>query len=165
MHMANQNLRMSEHTNQRALRATSVAQPATGNSLMARVRSSSFKYYIHDSCAELRIKLIGELTHADLAELNGCWRTAKTTLANRKLVLDLRSVKFIDAPAREWLAAMLDEGACYLPEDFLATCVPGHHRPHAEADSRSRKPGLFNRLAGLFRGTSGPAESSTTQAP
>lgn len=163
--MANQTLEMLEHTNQRSLRATSVAQPAIGSSSTARVRSSSFKYYIHDSCGELRLKLIGELTQADIAELNGCWSTAKTTLANRKLVLDLRSVKTVDEPARGWLAAMSDEGACYLPEDFLATCVPGHHRPHADLDSLARKLGLFARLASLFRGAKVAAESSTTQAP
>jgi hypothetical protein len=163
--MANQTVEMLEHTNQRSLRATAVAQPALGNSSTARVRSSSFKYYIHDSCAALRLKLIGELTQGDIAELNGCWRTARTTLANRKLVLDLRSLKTVDATARDWLGAMAQEGACYLPEDFLATCVPGEYRPRAEADLQLRKPGLLSRLAALFRGASVPAESSTTQAP
>jgi hypothetical protein len=162
--MANQIVKMMEHPTSRSLRANSVAQTAIGNPSTARVRSSSFKYYIHDSCAELRLKLIGELTHADIAELNGCWSTARTTLANRKLVLDLRSLKTVDEPARDWLAAMSEQGACYLPKDFLATCVPGHHVPHAEPDSPPRKPGLFTRLAALFRGTSVSAESSTTQA-
>jgi hypothetical protein len=163
--MVNQNLKMVEHTTQGSLRANPVAQPAIGNPSTARVRSSSFKYYIHDSCAELRLKLIGELTQADITELNGCWSTARTTLSNRKLILDLRSLKTVDEPARDWLAAMSEHGACYLPEDFLATCVPGHHALHAEPDSPPRKLGLFARLAALFRGTSVSAGSSTTQAP
>ncbi len=156
---------MAEHKTRGSLPANAVARPAVGNSKTARVRASSFKYYIHDSCPELRLKLIGEMTQADIGELNGCWRTAKTTLAKRKLVLDLRSLKMIDEAARHWVAQMSEAGACCVPEDFLATCVPGQRAPDTEADMAGRKIGLFNRLAALFRGAAvSAAGSSTTQA-
>lgn len=156
---------MAEHSTQRPLQTTLYQQPAIGNTPKARVRSSSFKYYIHDSCAELRLKLIGEMTESEVAELNGCWHTAKTTLGKRKLTLDLRSLKMVDEAARNWLAGFSDQGACYVPEDFLKTCVPGKRAPHAEQDARVRKSGLLAKVASLFRGANVPAaESSTTRA-
>jgi hypothetical protein len=142
-----------EQTTQNSLPAASPARPTLANLSTARVRSSSFKYYIHDGTDALRLKLIGEMTHADIAELRGCWRTAKTTLQGRKLVLDLRSLRTVDEPGKQWLAAMADEGACYVPQDYLATCVPGQASPHAEPASPLRKPSLFSRLASLFRGS------------
>lgn len=156
---------MAEQITQRSLRADPIAQTPINNPPTSRVRASSFKYYIHDSCAELRLKLIGEMTEADIAELKGCWRTAKTTLAKRKLVLDLRSLRMIDESARDWLAEMSRAGACCLPENFLATRVPGDRAPDLEAERAARKIGLFGRIAALFRGTAvSAAGSSTTQA-
>lgn len=156
---------MAEQTTPRPLRGNPVSQHAISKPGIGRVRASSFKYYIHDSCAEFRLKLTGEMAEPDIAELNGCWRTAKTTLSKRKLVLDLRSLKTIDEAARNWVAAMSDEGAHYVPEDFLKTCVPGQLLPGAEPDSPARKTGLFSRLTSLFAGASvSAADSSTTQA-
>ena len=149
---------MVEHTSQRSLPPSLPGEPARLST--ARVRSSSFKYYIHDGSGALRLKLIGELTQSDIAELNGCWRTAKTTLVGRKLVLDLRSLKTIDESGRCWIAAMAEEGACYLPEDYLVTCVPGQHAPHLEREASSPQSSLFSKLASFFRG----ARSSATQS-
>jgi hypothetical protein len=155
---------MVEHTNHSPLPATSAAQSALANLPTTRVRSSSFKYYIHDGNDALRLKLIGEMTQADVAELRGCWRTAKTTLKGRNLVLDLRLLKTVDELAKQWLTAMAEEGACYVPPDYLATCVPGQQSPHIEGTAAQRRPGLFSRLASLFRSARVSAESSTTQA-
>jgi ABC-type transporter Mla MlaB component len=156
---------MVEHTSQRSLRAALPAEPADANLSTTRVRSSSFKYYIHDASGALRLKLIGELKQADIAELSGCWRTARTTLAGRKLILDLRSLKMVDEAGRQWLAAMAQEGASCVPEDYLLTCIPGQHAPHLEREASAPRVSLFGKLVSFFRSAPGSAtQSSTRQA-
>jgi hypothetical protein len=70
---------------------------------------SSFKYYLHDNSDAFRFQLIGQLTAASLAELDGCWRTAQSCIAGRKVCLDLRGLNMIDEPARMWLKKFLSE--------------------------------------------------------
>jgi hypothetical protein len=79
-----------------------------------RRRASLLKFYIHDSASYFRLELIGELTENDIAELAGCWRTAKSSIAGRKLALDVRQLKAVDQAGRQWLSSMVREGACYI---------------------------------------------------
>ena len=140
---------------------TAAPAPAFSGAAKARVRSSSFKYYIHDSTDALRLKLIGEFTERDVTELNGCWRTARTTIGKRKLILDLRSLIVVDEAGKQWLASMSAEGACYLPEDYLLSCVAGQHAPVEEL-AMAKRPGIFRRLAALFGGPKIASTQSTT---
>ena len=157
---------MVEPSVHRGQTANAPAQaPALAGSAASHVRSSSFKYYIHDSTDALRLKLIGELTQADVTELNGCWRTARTTVAKRKLVLDLRALITVDETGKQWLASMSAEGANYVPEDFLLTCVAGQHAPPFKAPAASRNPGIFGRIASLLRGARVSSAQSSTQEP
>jgi hypothetical protein len=150
---------MPEPLGERAHAANAATGPVT-----ARVRSSSFKYYIHDSTDALRLKLIGEFTQADVTELNGCWRTARTTIGNRKLVLDLNTLVAVDEAGKQWLAAMSAEGACYVPEDYLLTCVAGQHAP-AQPAAPERRTGLWRRIASLFGSAKLASAKSSTQEP
>jgi hypothetical protein len=79
-----------------------------------RRRTSLLKFYIHDSAAYFRLELIGELTEIDIAELTGCWCTAKSSIAARKLALDVRQLKAVDEAGRQWLSSMIRDGACYI---------------------------------------------------
>ena len=117
------------------------------------LRSSSFKYYIHDGVATCRLQLIGELTESDLAELNGCWKTAKTTLGTRPLILDLRALESVDEAGKQWLAGMAQEGATCSPENYLRDLVAGRHIAGAEPSPTVPKPGLISRIVALVRGT------------
>ncbi len=116
------------------------------------LRSSLFKYYIHDGIAACRLQLLGQLTEADIRELNGCWRTAKTTLGARPLVLDLHALKSVDEAGKQWLAGMAQEGAVCMPESYLRDLVAGKHTGEVEVTVPRAKGGLLGRLAGLFRG-------------
>lgn len=113
------------------------------------LRSSCFKYYIHDGIDACRFQLIGDLTEADIAELEGCWRTAKTMLGNRKFLLDLRGLNSVDEAGTKWVSGMAAEGAEYM-----------RGAPPAEATSG---PGRFRNLAAMFRGRRAPS-SDPTQA-
>jgi len=77
------------------------------------VSRSLLRYYLHDGADAFRFEFIGKLSAMDLRELNGCWRTAKSSVAGRKLHLDLRQITDIDDSGRRWLTEMLAEGAEY----------------------------------------------------
>jgi len=126
----------------------------------ATVRSSLFKYYIHDSVESWRIQLLGELSEAEVGELNGCWSTAKTTLANRKLLLDLRNLKKIDESGKRWIISMANEGAVLLPETFLRDELAGHLAYSPD----TIRLNFFSRLVGLLRGSRAVPAPSSTQA-
>lgn len=84
------------------------------NTARDRRRASLLKFYIHDSAAFFRIELIGELTEIDLPELAGCWRTAESSVRQRKLALDVRQLRAVDPAGRQWLASMVRNGAQYI---------------------------------------------------
>jgi hypothetical protein len=126
----------------------------------SRVRSSVFKYYIHDSVDTLRFQLLGNLSEYDVSELNGCWNTAKTTLGKRKLVIDLRALKSADESGKEWLLSMANEGAIYLPESYFRTGLSGQNS--SPNSGGSRNVGILTKLISVFRPSRDlPAESYT----
>ncbi len=148
---------MAKLTSEKADREVVATNSAFGTHSKARICSSSVKYYIHDSTEACRLQLLGELSDSDVGELSGCWRTAKTTLGNRRLILDLRGLKTVGDAGRQWLVEMAKEGAIYLPDSYL--------RDGLSAPVSSKKdasPGLFNRLFSVLRGSRAiPAQSST----
>ncbi len=127
-------------------------EPVAAQRANSFVGGSHFRYYIHDAVAACRLQLIGELTEAEIGDLNGCWRTARTTLGSRPLILDLHALKSVDEAGKQWLAGMAQEGAVCSPEDYLRDLVAGKHAAGVEAAVPARKPGLFARIIGLLRG-------------
>jgi hypothetical protein len=113
--------------------------------------NNRFKYYIHDAVENCRLQIIGNFTQAHVPELTGCWRTARTTLGKRGLVLDLRAITGVDESAKQWIAIMSQEGAVCLPEEFLRTWLGSPQRVPVV------KPGLFSRVFAFLRGTRIPA--------
>jgi hypothetical protein len=139
--------RQSNYFGMSQAREAAAAKPS-GNS----VRSSYFRYYIHDGIKSCRLQLLGELTEAEVAELNGCWRTAKTTLGMRTLVLDLHALRSVDEAGKQWLASMAQEGAVCFPENYLRDLVAGRHMAGTETLPSQPRLGLLGRIVGLFRG-------------
>ncbi len=78
------------------------------------VSRSLLRYYLHDGTDAFRFELIGALSAMDLVELDGCWRTAKSSIAGRKVRLDLRQITDVDDSGRQWLTEMLTEGTEYI---------------------------------------------------
>lgn len=124
------------------------ANTATAGSA-AKPRSSVFKYYIHDGVDACRLQLIGELADADVPELTGCWKTARTILGNRKLVLDLRELSKTDEAGREWLLAMVREGASSLPESYFRDHLA---KPTDETTGPKPIAGKLAKLSNILRG-------------
>jgi hypothetical protein len=110
--------------------------------------SNSFKYYIHDSVATLRFQLIGDLRASDVTELNGSWETAQTTLALRRLILDLCQLDSADEHGRLWLLKMKETGAIFLPADYFETHA---HPAAAVAQNEGVELSLFGRMLAIVK--------------
>jgi hypothetical protein len=126
---------------------------------MSRANSlSNFKYYIHDSVAEYRLQLLGDLTSSQVTELCGCWQTARTTLGNRRLKLDVRGLKSADIEGQNWLEQMAKDGAVFLPEIYPQRSAnpPGKTSQESVAAIKLSRLG---RVLGIFNKTT-PTESS-----
>jgi ABC-type transporter Mla MlaB component len=138
------------------------SQPVASPAPPAPRYQSRLKYYIHDSIGVLRLELTGELAEGDIKELTGCWCTARTTLGNRKLVLDLRRLHTVDAAGRQWLNEMSSqERATFLPDRpphlrASATVLDLHNALSLPAAQLS----VWDRVVGFCRGV-GVAKSST----
>lgn len=113
--------------------------------------AAPFKYYIHDTSVGYALELKGALTETAVSELSCCWQTAKSTLKNRKLTLDLREVNFVDEVAKQWLASMANEGAQFLPDSFLRDAVAGLPGRELEENNRRVKRGFFGWLSNALR--------------
>jgi len=117
-----------------------------------RPAASLLKYYIHDSIDALRFELCGQLTEWDVAELNGCWHTARTTLGSRRLILDVRRLSAADEGGRHWLHAMSGQGASFIPDGWFPSQLssqPGqlHMQPNS-----LRKNTILDKVLGLCPG-------------
>lgn len=111
------------------------------------VRSAFFKYYIHDGVDCCRLQLIGEFNEAEIHNLNGCWNCVKTTIGDRKFVLDLEGLKTADDAAKQWIVRMLAEGVVIRPENFLSDGPLAEQAPPVRATLRAR-------VLSLLRGSS-----------
>lgn len=113
------------------------------------LRPAFFKYYIHDGVESCRLQLIGEFTETEVPDLTGCWNTVKTTIGERKFILDVCGLRSADDIAKRWLIEKAAEGASFLPETYLRDGLAGNGcQPPAAARS-----GFFSRLISLFRGS------------
>ncbi len=132
------------------------ASESTAKRGSSLVRTQKFRYYIHDGIAACRLQLMGDLTEGDVADLSGCWRTAKTTLGKRQLTLDLHALRSVDEAGKQWLAGMAQEGAVCSPESYLRDLVAGKHTAGMDAEPRRpQRPGVFQRIVSFFRGNVG----------
>ncbi len=129
----------------------------------SRPHMSALKYYIHDGTEAFRFQLIGELRDADVSELTGCWETARSTFGSRKLVLDLRELRSTDESGKEWLLAMVREGAVCLPESYFRANLTDQASTSSAVAQKS--PGLLSKLTSGMRGEREIPAGSPTQAP
>ena len=129
----------------------------------SRPHLSALKYYIHDGTEAFRFQLIGELRDTDVSELSGCWETARSTFGSRRLVLDLRELRSTDESGKEWLLAMVREGAVCLPESYFRANL-GDQASFSSAAAH-KSSGLLSKLSSGMRGDRDIPAGSPTQAP
>jgi len=73
-------------------------------------RDPMLKITIDDNAREVRLKLEGKLSRPWVAELRQCWRTAASTTAGRRVVVDLEQVDFVCPEGESLLTEMHQEG-------------------------------------------------------
>lgn len=144
-------------------RKTEGASLATDSNQASRVQISALKYYIHDGTEAFRFQLLGDLRDTDVKELSGCWETARSTFGGRKLVLDLNGLRSTDEVGKEWLLAMVREGAVCVPESYFRTNLADQSSSSSQGSEKS--PGLLNKLTSGLRGDREIPAGSPTQAP
>jgi len=142
---------------------TDIDKPANNSNENSRPYVSALKYYIHDGTKAFRFQLIGELREADVKELTGCWQTAKSTFGSRKLVLDLRALRTTDDGGKEWLLAMVREGATCEPESYFRSNLAEQVQTGSGTPQQSSRF-LSKLTSGLSADSEIPA-GSPTQAP
>lgn len=67
-------------------------------------------YYLHDEAKQIRLILAGTLAGQDVAELEGCWRTASSVAGPRGISVNVAQVTETDADGRALLEQMRSEG-------------------------------------------------------
>lgn len=143
-------------------------------STQSNTRAAALKYYLHDHSDAFRLQLIGALTVSSVAELDGCWRTAKSIVVRRKICLDLRGLNAIDEPARVWLKRLIaeDEAECLtatsgfseaLGKELGAVCRTVNSPARSQFLQRRFKGWVRNRL--LRRGTSPQTSDDPSLVP
>jgi anti-anti-sigma regulatory factor len=65
---------------------------------------------VQDTPIQVVLKLEGSLVGTWVTELEEVWRTTKTSLANRSILLDLTAVDRIDRAGKYLLALLLERG-------------------------------------------------------
>jgi anti-anti-sigma regulatory factor len=65
------------------------------------------------------LKVYGRLTEGWVAELEGCWRTARITHPRSQVSVDLRGVTFIDQAGEGLLQLMHRDGASFLADGLM----------------------------------------------
>ena len=71
-------------------------------------------FYIHDGTQALTLQVIGELSGGEAKELEQTWLTARSTLAGRKLFVDLSGVTDVDGDGQAVLGRLAGQGAMFI---------------------------------------------------
>lgn len=72
---------------------------------------NTFVYYMHDSAAEFRLQLSGDFSGDPVRDVHQAWRTASSTIGERRFVVDVSSLTDIDGEGRELIDDWHSRGA------------------------------------------------------
>src|SRR5262245_47264194 len=121
------------------------------------------QYYMHDEPDAFRLELSGTLADRAAQDVYHAWRTALSIIGKRSVVVDLTYVSAADPYGRALLRLWRGAGARIVARSTesraLVESILGERLPDSPA-----KPGLMQRLGGIFR-RSPRAAASLRQAP
>ncbi len=114
----------------------------------SEVLDKMLRVTVHDSPNEFRLHLEGRLAGAWVREVELCWHTARSTLRDRAVTVDLRDVDFVDHAGERLLAEMHQHGA-----KFLATgpLTRGLVREITGEPEEAAQPAAPRRVRARFR--------------
>jgi ABC-type transporter Mla MlaB component len=127
--------------------------------------ANRLSYYIHDHSHSFRLELFGALAEGEIADLDGCWRTAESSVAGRKVRIDLRGVSVIDSAGRQWLANMARiEGAEFVISPEMSSELPDSVVRLTETATKALSSSWDSRIRALFRSVSGASAPAKQEA-
>jgi len=104
-----------------------------------RQAGESFRVGIHDSAGSFRLKLEGRLAAAGAREVESCWMTARSTIGDKRFLVDLSLTTAVDPAGRDLLERLHENNAEFVvasPEmAWLVSGITGTHPP-APAEPR-----------------------------
>jgi hypothetical protein len=113
------------------------------------------KITLHDSARELRLKLEGKLSGPWVEELRQCWRTAASTTAGRRSVLDLDEVDFVCPEGESLLTEMHQQGVRLMAATPVTRAMVEEIRRHSRCATVEDKLAKVTDVS-LHRPTIGP---------
>jgi ABC-type transporter Mla MlaB component len=75
------------------------------------MKTRALQYYMHDGPSAFRFELSGELDRQGASRLDQDWRTASSTLGDRRLVVDMTFLTSVDEAGRALLVGWHRGGA------------------------------------------------------
>lgn len=80
-------------------------------------------FYIHDGAQALTLRIVGPLTKGEASELEQAWLTARSTLAGRKLMVELGDAVSVDADGQTLLRLLAGQGARFITASLLTDAL------------------------------------------
>jgi hypothetical protein len=115
--------------------------------------TQALEYYMHDGPTAFRFKLAGNLNHEGARRLDQDWRTASSTLGDRRLIVDMTFVTGVDKQGQALIARWHLEGASLIANSkasrALAEAILGEDLP--ESPPNARDATASNSIWPLFR--------------
>jgi hypothetical protein len=97
------------------------------------MRSQGLKYYMHDGPTAFRFELAGDLNGEGARRLEQDWRTAWSTLGDRRLIIDMTFVTGVDEQGSALIARWRRDGASFMARSkasrALAEAILGEALP------------------------------------
>jgi hypothetical protein len=78
------------------------------------VKNQPLQYYMHDGPTAFRFELAGDLNHEGACRLDQDWRTASSSLGDRRLIVDMTFVTSVDESSRALITRWHRDGACLI---------------------------------------------------
>lgn len=105
---------------------------------------------IHDGADSFRFQLEGRLVGAWVREVEQCWRTAASVIHDKRLVIDLRSVQFVDPAGKLLLSVMHQAGAEFIATTpLMKALISEIKEPLASSGQRTGQQEPVDRKAGM----------------
>ena len=117
------------------------------------MRKHPLQYYMHDGPTALRFELTGDLNDEGARRLEQDWRTAWSTLGDRRLIIDMTFVTGVDEQGSALIARWQRDGASFIARSkasrALAEAILGEDLP--ESPPNARDATASNSIWPLFR--------------
>jgi len=97
------------------------------------MKNQVLQYYMHDGPTAFRFELAGNLNQEGARRLDQDWRTASSTIGDRRLIIDMTFVTEVDERGRALIVRWHREGACLIANSkasrVLAEAILGEPLP------------------------------------